>query len=224
MKSNILIIDDDITLCELLQLLYINNGFDCTYCTKATEAVILLDYIAFDALIVDYMMPNMNGIDFLTTIKAKNINIPSIMLTAVDDIDNKILALTNYSNDYVAKPFNSKELIARTNNIIKQNKVSMLSSIIQVGNIIYNKVNKSVLIDGNTINLSTQESDILDIFINNLNNTIEKEDILQYLGKTISETNLNSLNVMILRLRKKIDPNGLYLRTIRGKGFILTGY
>jgi two-component system phosphate regulon response regulator OmpR len=148
------------------------------------------------------------------------------MLTAIDDIDNKINALESACDDYVAKPFNSKELILRTQNLIKRNNVVEYdnSNLIQVNDLNFNIKTLSLKISGESISLSDQEKQILAIFMNNLNKILDKDTILKELNKSITQSNLNSLNVSILRLRKKIEPdldNPTYIKTIRNKGFIL---
>jgi two-component system phosphate regulon response regulator OmpR len=146
--KQILIIDDDETICTLLYQLFSENNFFAFYATDIDEANILISYIAMDCLLVDYMMPKQNGIEFLKNLKQNNIMIPSIMLTAIDDIDNKLTALEYASNDYLSKPFHSKELLLRVNNLIKKD-VDIIygnSSSIQIGELLFDMQNLSLKI------------------------------------------------------------------------------
>lgn len=225
MKPQVLIIDDDEKICDLLGKLFNNNGYVVFYALNTSEARKLIKYIYFNALVVDYMMPKENGIDFIDSLRSQNINIPAIMLTAVDEIDNKILAFNKGSNDYLSKPFNSQELLLRVKNLLKirYDVQDVSANLIICGDLNFNKINNSLKINNEIINLSTLESDIFKIFINNINKIIYKEDILRELGKQLNESNLNTLNVNIMRLRKKLDYNNKkYIKTIRGKGFILS--
>ncbi len=224
-NPQVLIIDDDEKICDLLTKLFVNNGFIVFYSLNANDARKLIKYISFNALIVDHMMPNENGIDFIDSLRTDNINIPAIILTAVDDINNKIHAFNKGSNDYLSKPFNSQELLFRVKNLLKirYNTKNSSQNIITCGDITFNKLNNSLKINNKEINLSTLESDIFKIFINNVNKIIYKENILNELGKQLNENNLNTLNVNIMRLRKKLECNTKkYIKTIRGKGFILS--
>ncbi len=221
--NHILIIDDDQTLAELLQKLFNNNGFKAIFCTNPKNAQILLEYISFDALIVDHMMVEQNGIEFLQDIREKNIIIPALMLTAVDEINNKISALTNLADDYVNKPFNSQELILRVKNLIKKQGVIAPSETVNIGALSFNMTSGALRIDNKDIVLSSLELDIFKILAKNINKPLDKEEILIQLGRHINETNLSSLNVSIMRLRKKIEDteHPKYIKTLRGKGIIL---
>ncbi len=225
--KQILIVDDDSTICSLLYQLFSENNFISFYATDIDEANTIINYIAIDCLLVDYMMPKQNGIDFLKNLKLNNIIIPSIMLTAIDDINNKLTALEYASDDYLSKPFNSKELLLRVNNLIKKDIDFIYgnSSHIQIGELMFDIKNLSLKIKDKEIMLSDQEVQILMIFVNNINEILTKEFILKGLSKPITQSNLNSLNVSIMRLRKKIEKdihNPKYIKTIRNKGFVLT--
>ncbi|MFL1780389.1 Response regulator transcription factor [Candidatus Hepatincolaceae symbiont of Richtersius coronifer] len=226
MTLEVLIVDDDIKICDLLQRLFINNNIKALYTTTPHEARILIKYLKFDALVVDYMLGEENGIDFIYSLHNQRIFTPSLMLTAVDEINNKIDALTKGADDYLTKPFNSQELILRINKIVKRNlEVTYgASNIIQVKDLVYNTDNNSLKIKDIPINLSSNEEEIFKILIANINKTIYKEEILQILSKPVNETNLHTLNVAIMRLRKKIEGSGSYnkyIKTVRGKGFAL---
>ncbi|MCL2567431.1 MAG: response regulator transcription factor [Alphaproteobacteria bacterium] len=222
-KPQVLIIDDDEKIGDLLSQLFMKNGYIAFYVLNTAEARKLIKYISFNALIVDYMMPKENGIDFISSLHASGINIPSIMLTAVDEIDNKIGALSCGANDYLTKPFNSKELLLRVQNLLKIRfgLDDNSQDIIRYNDIAFNKVNNSLKINDIEVNLSSLEMEIFKIFINNINKIIDKEDILKALGKQINESNLNTLNVNIMRLRNSMGSSKKHIKTIRGKGFVL---
>lgn len=225
MKPQVLIIDDDEKICDLLSKLFIKNNYVVFYATNTINARKLIKYIYFNALVVDYMMPKENGIEFIDSLRSKHINLPAIMLSAVDEIDNKILAFNKGLNDYLSKPFNSEELLLRVKNLLKirYDLIDISSNVIVCGDIHFNKINNSLKINNETINLSNLENDIFKIFINNINKTIYKEDMLKELGKQLNDNNLSTLNVNIMRLRKKLEfSNKKYIKTIRGKGFILS--
>lgn len=222
MLTQVLIVDDDLKLCTLIQQLFLNNNYNALYATSAGQALTILKYIKVDILVVDYMMPETNGLEFLQILKKNNNNIPSIMLTAVNELEHKLNALSDYADDYLTKPFSAKELVIRVNNIIK--RTSKNTEFIQIGDFTFNRLNKELSFNDQKINLSSSEEEILDIFAQHINTILYKEDILQYMNKPITLNGLNALNVAITRLRKKLDSysNNSIIKTIRGKGLILT--
>ncbi len=223
MKPQVLIIDDDKKICDLLKKLFSQEGFIALYSTSPLEAKQLLQYIKFDVLIVDYMMPVQNGINFIKAINEDKIDIPTLMLTAVDGINNRIEALSSGSNDYLSKPFNSQELVLRVRNLLKIKFNNDNNENIIVGDLCYNKWTAKLMVGNVLIELSSLEMDIFKIFIDNINNIIYKEEILKALGKPLTESNISTLSVNIMRLRKKLESGTKkYIKTIRGKGFILS--
>lgn len=200
----ILIIDDDDEICKLIKQLFENNGYTVFVANNTIDALDFLHYINFHAIILDYMMPKQNGIEFLHTLKQNKITIPVLMLTATNEINNKLDALTLGAQDYLTKPFHPKELILRINNLIKmQNSYYYSNEVIAFGNFKFNKNNNTLTYKGAPIALSSLETDILLLLVSNLNQIVTKEDMLKALNKPLNENNLSTLNVNIMRLRKK---------------------
>ncbi len=216
-KSKILVVDDDKRIRELLQQLLEKNGFIASISANADEAREQLNKTNFDLLVLDLMMPNESGIQFLTDLRInENNNIPAIMLTAMGDIDNKIQCFENGCNDYLVKPFEPKELILRINNLLKKNASNAI--ICEFGDFIFD-FNKQILTkNSEIIYLTDIETKLLNLFCKNINKALSREDLL------FDELNERSIDVSIARLRKKIELNSRtpkHLRTVRHKGYIL---
>ena len=221
MTKHILIIDDDLKICTLLQKLFHNNNYIALYALNAFEAKEILQYLKFDVLIVDYMMPEQNGIDFIKEIRKHNVKTPALMLTAIDEINNKLNALSNGLEDYLIKPFNSQELLLRIKNLIDRKNND--NPIISTANLIFNTYNGLLKINNEVVDLTTGEEDLLKVLVSKANVVLSKEDILEILQKDINENNINALNVNITRLRKKLESNPddpQYIKTIRNKGIM----
>jgi two-component system phosphate regulon response regulator OmpR len=221
MTNHILIIDDDLKICTLLQKLFHNNNYIAMYALNAFDAKETLKYLKFDVLIVDYMMPEQNGIDFIKEIRKQNIQTPALMLTAIDELNNKLNALSNGLDDYLIKPFNSQELLLRIKNLIDRKNND--NKIVNTSNFIFNASNGLLKINNEVISLTTGEEELLKVLVNKANVVLSKEDILAILQKDINENNINALNVNIARLRKKIENNQddpQYIKTIRNKGIM----
>ena len=216
---HILIIDDDDRIRNLLEKYLVKNNFIVKSASNTTEAREMMQKYIFDLIIVDNMMPNESGIEFLSNIRQNNNSIPAIMLTALGEIENRIEGLSVGADDYLSKPFEPKELILRINNILKRvNRVNN-NNVVNFGNFSFN-LNKNELYENDVlIKLTDTEIKILNIFFINLNIVLNREDLC----KMLNGIDERSIDVQITRLRKKIetDPkNPRFLKTIRHKGYV----
>ena len=218
-KSHILVVDDDDRIRDLLKDYLSENDYIVSTAENADQAKIKLEYLKFDIIILDVMMPGQNGYDLTKEIK-KNIEIPIILLTARGEVENRIKGLELGADDYIGKPFEPKELLLRIKNIIKNNKKIDLKSKYFVGDaeIDLNKMIISLSDKNKKINIS--EKKVLVEMLANPGKTYSREDI----GKISGISQERSIDVMITRLRQKlkINPkNPKYLQTIRGSGYVL---
>ena len=158
----------------------------------------------FDLMIVDNMMPNESGIEFLTNIRQNNNNTPAIMLTALGEIENRIEGLSAGADDYLSKPFEPKELVLRINNILKRiSRITNKNNIINFDDFSFN-LDKNELYNSNIlIKLTDTEIKILNIFFSNLNIVLTREDLC----KMLNGIDERSIDVQITRLRKKIEAD-----------------
>ena len=218
-KYHILVVDDDDRIRVLVKEYLVENNFIVSTANSAEDAKIKLDYLKFDLIILDVMMPGQNGFELTKEIK-KNSAMPIILLTAKGEVENRIEGLELGADDYLGKPFEPKELLLRVKNIIKKNiKINP------------NKINKigDAKVDLNKMSIQLRDK------ISKINN-VEKKVLIEMLanpGKTYSRlqigeiSNINqerSIDVMITRLRQKIEmnpKNPKFLQTIRGAGYVL---
>ena len=219
---HLLIIDDDDRIRTLLEKYLEKNNFVVFTASNTKEARFLIKKYIFDLLVIDNMMPGENGIEFLIDIRSKDDNTPAIMLTALGEIENRIEGLSAGADDYLAKPFEPKELILRINNILKRTTSKNDQNIVNFNDLKF-YIDKNELYDkeSNLIKLTDAETKILNIFIKNKNKTLSREELCK-LCNGIDE---RSVDVHITRLRKKIenDPkNPRFLKTIRYKGYLLS--
>jgi two-component system phosphate regulon response regulator OmpR len=218
-KSHILVVDDDDKIRELVKQYLNENGYIVSTANNAEEAKVRLKYFKFELLVLDVMMPGQSGFELTQELK-KKMNIPIILLTAKEEVENRIHGLELGADDYLGKPFEPKELVLRIQNIIKKNEKIDTSKINKIGE-------AEVDLNRMTINLKGKVSKI--------NNT-EKQVLLEMLsspGKTFSRIQISeiskisqerSIDVMITRLRQKIEvnpKNPKYLQTMRGSGYVL---
>lgn len=222
-KPHILVVDDDTRLRSLLQRFLREQEFAVSAAKDAAEARMFIEQYKFDLLIIDVMMPGENGFEFLSALRKEN-NVPVIMLTAMGDTTDRITGLENGADDYLAKPFEPKELVLRIKNILKRapQKQQEGNSILNLGLCLYDLLKKELATKlGETIHITPVEQQLLNILGQKPGQIFTREKLAEILGAGQSP---RSIDVQITRLRKKIEKdskNPRYLQTIRGKGYML---
>ena len=218
-KAHILIVDDDDRIRELVKQYLNENDYLVTTANSAEDAKEKVNIIKFDIIILDIMMPGQSGLDF-TNENKKKINTPIILLTAKGEPSDRIGGLEVGADDYLAKPFEPKELVLRIQNILNKTKSKNQKRVVNFSNINID-LNKSLIIKNNReFKINNTEKIILEKMINSPGETFTREEI----GRLINLDKERSIDVVITRLRKKIEinpKNPKYLQTIRGSGYVL---
>lgn len=218
-EFHLLIVDDDNKIRSLLKSFLINKNFLVSTAESASEALDILNFIKFDLLIIDIMMPGMNGFDLTRKIR-NNSNIPIIHLTAMDEKKNVIYGLESGADDYISKPFEPKELELRINNILKKISVKSKNKTLQLNNILLDLSTGAIKGLAEDLSLSQNEIRILEILSSKPGKSFKREFLIKTLGFNQERT----LDVCINRLRKKIEKNPKlprYLKTVRSIGYML---
>lgn len=209
--KTILIVDDDDRIRGLLQQYLENNNFKILSLENGLHIEKYLENI--DLIILDVMMPKISGFDVIKKLKSLNIKIPVIFLSAKSETNDRIEGLELGAYDYIAKPFEPKELLLRIQNIlnrsIKNNKI---------GNYNYDSTKAILYNDNDIIELSSTENIIFNLLFKNINNPVKRETIIENFDGTISE---RSVDVQITRIRKKLGAKSELIKTIRHNGYML---
>lgn len=221
--AHILVVDDDRRLRNLLQRYLQENGFTVSAAKDAENARQFLCQYQFDLLIVDVMMPNETGIEFLQKLRREN-DVPAIILTAMGEAEDRINGLEAGADDYLPKPFEPKELVLRINNILRrvptENKAK--SAMLKFGDCVFDIEKKECRHkSGEVVHITPVEGTILSILGQKSGQIFTREKLAELLGMG---QNLRSIDVQMTRLRKKIEKdskNPRYLQTVRGKGYML---
>ena len=216
---HILIVDDDDRIRALLKDYLSSKNYIVSSAENAEEAKKKIEYLRYDIIILDVMMPGQDGYDLTKEIKRK-IKVPIILLTAKGEVENRIKGLELGADDYVGKPFEPKELLLRIKNIIKNNNKIDLKTVHYIGaaQVDLNKMTLKFNNKEKKINIS--EKKVLVEMLSNPGKTFSREEI----GKISGISQERSIDVMITRLRQKIETNPRnpkYLQTIRGSGYVL---
>lgn len=222
-KKHILIIDDDTRIRTLLQRYLRENDFYATIARDAAHARQILEYYNFDLLVVDIMMPNESGLEFLRSFRELS-DVPVILLTAMGESGDRINGLETGADDYIAKPFEPKELILRINNIFKRKPVENKTGEDKVffGDFVFDLYKKELTSrSGKIVHITPVEQSLLTILGSKSAQVFSREKLAELLGAGQSP---RSIDVQIARLRSKIEQdskNPRYLQTVRGKGYML---
>ena len=219
LDNHILIVDDDDKIRNLLKDFLISNNFLVSTAINGEEALKKINIINFDVLILDIMMPGIDGYELTKIIRSSSL-VPIIHLTAMGDTDNVIQGLEIGADDYLSKPFEPKELLLRIKNILKKTNTKSSKDQIQINNLVLNLVTGEISGSKFSRSLNTNELSILRILSKDLGKAFSREELSKILGFEQERT----LDVCINRLRKKIeiDPKyPKYLKTKRGAGYLL---
>ncbi len=222
-KKHILVVDDDTRLRSLLSRYLIEQGYMVSSARDVENAKSYLSSYIFDMLIIDVMMPNITGVEFLKELRAEKNEVPVILLTAMGDTADRIIGLSLGADDYIAKPFEPQELVLRINNILKRSGLDKnISSQLKFSTSLYD-LDRGELLDlnGGVIHITPVERTLLNYFGQRVSEVHSREELAELLGV---DDNLRTVDVQITRLRKKIEidtKNPRYIQTVRGRGYML---
>ena len=218
----ILVVEDEVNLNDIIVKKLKLEHYGVDSCFDGKEA---LDYIfsaEYDVILLDIMLPKLDGFEVLKKIRNKNIKTPVLLLTARDGIEDRVQGLDFGADDYLVKPFAFDELLARIRVLLRRN-TDNASNIFTLSNLTVNCNSHEVFRDNTSIKLSTREFTILEYMIRNKEKVLSREKIEQHIWDYNYEGGTNVVDVYIKYLRKKIDDNfsPKLIHTIRGIGYIL---
>ncbi|PAM92466.1 DNA-binding response regulator [Flavobacterium sp. IR1] len=222
----ILIVEDDSRIAKLISRGLEENDFETTIAYDGVQAITLLKQINFDLLITDIILPQMDGVDLCKQIRNINPDIPVLMLSALGEINNKMRGFDAGADDYIVKPFELRELVARIRVLLKRNSnagTSMGSTLVY-DDLILCLDSKIVKRNGQNINLTPKEFKLLEYMLRNSERVLSRNEIAENVWKIAHDTGTNFIDVYINYLRKKIDKefDRKLIHTRAGLGFILS--
>jgi len=218
----ILIVEDEKRLAALLKKGLEENSFVVDLCFDGEEGFYMAETFPYDAVILDVMLPKADGFTVLGKLRERGIEVPVLMLTARGEVENRIKGLNIGADDYIPKPFDFAELLARLTAVIRRNKGQPTSQI-QIIDLHLDLNSKTVTRGGDKISLSAKEYAILEYLALNKNRVISRTEFSEHVYDMNFDLDSNIIDVYINRLRNKIDKgrNHKLIYTERGSGYIL---
>lgn len=221
----ILLAEDDKRLGNLLTQMLKQQSMQVDWVCSGSDALeyALKDY--YDVIVLDWMMPEKSGLQVCRELRESRYQGGILMLTAKDTVDDLVVGLEAGADDYIVKPFEFKELIARMRSVTRRSTVMLKEDIINVANLTLNRATKTVTREMRTIQLTGREFQLLDVLMQNYGHTLPREVLLDRIWGLESDVSANNLDALIRLLRKKIEKPGEIelIHSIRGVGYKMEG-
>ena len=222
MSIKVLIIEDELSLQQTIKLNLELENYNVETCGNGGEAISIIKKFTPDLILLDIMLPVIGGIEIYKQLKDLNNNTPVIFLTAKNNVQDKIEGLKLGADDYITKPFSMEELLLRMDNIFKRLPKTEVSdqNEFKIGKFDFNNTNRTLTLAGNSVKLTTKESELLKMLALHIDRVLEREVALNAVWGTDSYFAGRSMDVYIAKLRKylKEDPN-VEVLNIHGTGF-----
>ena len=230
--AHLLIVDDDDRIRDLLKKFLIRQGFLVTAARHAAQARRLLAGLAFDLVVLDVMMPGEDGLSLTAALRAGGLAVPVILLTARGEAADRIAGLEAGADDYLAKPFEPRELVLRINAILRRaprpEAARILPAVLHLGRLRYEPGSGELKDAGQPVRLTQTEAALLRILAASPGRVVRRETLVDLLGRDrgvgAEATQERAIDVQITRLRRKLEPDPRsprYLQTVRGEGYML---
>ena len=219
-QPHILVVDDDTRLRELLSKYLSENDFRVTTASDAADARAKLVGLTFDLLVLDVMMPGEDGLDLTASLRQTS-RVPILLLTAMGEPEDRINGLERGADDYLAKPFEPRELVLRIGTILRRAAPPRAPEIITFGDCAFEVARGQLFRDDRPVRLTPAETSLLKTLARHPGTTLSRDDLIH---QSRIEGNARTVDVQVTRLRRKIEPDPRlprYLQTVRGEGYVL---
>ena len=218
----VLLVEDDTAMAKSIQLMLQPEGFVVDMTDLGEDGLEIGKLYDYDIILLDLMLPDIDGYEVLRRLRAARVDTPTLILSGLTELDAKIKGLGFGADDYVTKPFDKRELIARIHAIVRRSK-GHSDSIIRTGRLSVNLDTRTVEVDSRPLHLTGKEYGILELLSLRKGTTLTKEMFLNHLYGGIDEPELKIIDVFVCKLRKKLSAAAgeNYIETVWGRGYVL---
>jgi len=218
---HILIVEDDPLLADAITQLLRSRHHLVDAVTRAETAEDAIEQESFDLMILDIGLPGIDGFELLRRLRAKNRQVPVLVLTARDAVEDRVTGLELGADDYLVKPFANEELLARLLALSRRSRNLTMGHKYRYGSLELDLGARRASLRGVVVDTPQREWDLLRLLVENEGRILSKERIVAELCTVEKELSANAIEVYISRLRPKLDPAGIHIRTVRGFGYML---
>lgn len=222
--AHILLVEDEENLHSFLKLELEYEGYEVTVSENGKEALELFHRNQYDMVLLDLMLPGINGLEVCRRIREESM-VPIIMLTARDTVMDRITGLQLGADDYLPKPFDTQELLARMKGIFRRIQYTQTNDVVQLTfkDLKLDIMSRQVMRGSNTIELTNKEFELLHVFMKNINRVLTRDILLEQVWGYEHVVETNVVDVYIRYLRNKLDENNKeeYIQTVRGVGYVM---
>ena len=220
-SMRILVVEDDKKIASFVVNGLKQSGFAVDHCAEGENGLIMAQSIAYDAAVVDIMLPKLDGLSLIQQLRAKGTRIPVLILSARASVDDRVKGLQAGGDDYLAKPFAFSELLARVQSLIRRSSQVTEPTRLVVGDLTLDLLTREVQRGSEQIELQPREFALLEYLMRSANRTVTKTMILEHIFDYSFDPQTNVVDVLVHRLRSKVDKDRAMLHTIRGVGYVL---
>ncbi|MBI2306887.1 MAG: response regulator transcription factor [Rhodocyclales bacterium] len=215
----ILIAEDDAIIADGLCRSLRGSGYAVDRAANGVDADTALMANTYDMLILDLGLPKMSGLEVLKRLRGRGSALPVLILTALDGTSDRVRGLDLGADDYMVKPFELPELEARVRALTRRS--SGTTPLVQCGALSYDQVGRSAILNGQALDLSARELGLLEVLLSRAGRLVSKDQLVDHLCGWGEEVSHNAIEVYVHRLRKKLEPGGVRIATVRGLGYCL---
>ncbi|MBU3014713.1 response regulator transcription factor [Poseidonibacter lekithochrous] len=216
----ILVVEDNEKLANAVLKKLENNGYAVDLFYDGEEGLYAIETSFYDLLILDLGLPGIDGIEIIKKLRSHHKIIPILIISARDELDQRILGLDCGADDYLCKPFELNEVIARVQALLRRTKYQVNSKI-TYNDLIYDTQNRTLMKSGEHVELSKRELAIFENLLLNIDTVLSKENIVEHISTFTESIHPSSVETYVSRIRKKL-ANSINLKTARGLGYILS--
>lgn len=218
MTVRVLVVEDDSLLAESL-VRALQQDYRVDHARRGLDADAALQRHRYDLLLLDIGLPDIDGFELLRRLRARSDATPVLVLTAREAVDERVHGLDLGADDYLTKPFSLSELEARVRALLRRAKPA-LATRITIGSLVVDGVARRARIDGKTVELTVREWALLELFLSRPGHALSKQTIANSIHDSESPIASNTVEVYVSRLRAKLEPAGIVIRTVRGFGYL----